>query len=359
MADRQPGTTADYHAYLQFAMDEQLAEVAGVAGDSGLELGLYVDLAVGAAQDGADAAAFPGLFVRGATIGAPPDAYAEGGQDWSLHPLHPIRLRDSGYRYWRQMLGAAMRHAGAVRIDHVMGVERQFWIPDGCTARDGAYVQYPAAELFGVLALESERHRAVVVGESLGTLPDGFLERLHGWGILSSQVLYFEREADGSFKASDDYSSQAMVTLNTHDLATWTGFWTGRDLDQRRETGVISEARWERLRVEREGERARLAERIGAAELAGNGPGEDTAAALCPVVHEFLGRTPAPLVGVALGDLAGEATGVNVPGAPLDRYAAWTRRQRQSLDAIRNSHLAQETLTAVRGTGRGRSEPEG
>ena len=168
------GEAIELHGYLQFELDRQLAEAARRGAKAGLALGLYQDLAVGTAGDGSDPWAFPGLFAHGATVGSPPDDYAAGGQDWGLPPIDPGALAEQQYDYWIRLLRAAFAHSGALRIDHAMGLLRLYWIPRGAPATEGCYVRYPARELFGILALESRRHRAIVIGEDLGTVPRGF-----------------------------------------------------------------------------------------------------------------------------------------------------------------------------------------
>ena len=181
--------------YLQWLADRQFADAARDAHADGLALGFYRDLAVGAAPDGAEAWANPaGGLARGASIGAPPDPLAAGGQIWHLPPPIPGALTASGYTGFRELVAANMRHAGALRIDHVMGVTRLFWVPDGAAAMAGAYVCYPQEDLLGVLAIESHRARCLVVGEDLGTVPAAFRERLDAADILSYRVLWFERE---------------------------------------------------------------------------------------------------------------------------------------------------------------------
>ncbi|HEV8217247.1 MAG TPA: 4-alpha-glucanotransferase, partial [Gemmatimonadaceae bacterium] len=198
---REHAARLDFHRWVQFEADRQLADAAERASEAGMRIGLYQDLAIGVSPAGADAWSFAELFARGVTIGAPPDPYAATGQNWGLPPVDPRALARTGYRYFIDTVRSALRHAGALRIDHVLGFFRLFWIPEGGTAADGAYVRYPASDLLGILALESARHLAVVVGEDLGTVPDEVAPALAKWGVLSSKVLIFERERDGRFKS--------------------------------------------------------------------------------------------------------------------------------------------------------------
>lgn len=338
----------DFHRFLQFELDRQLGRAAARAEDAGLGLGLYGDLAVGSAADGADPWAFPGLFVEGAHIGAPPDDYSRTGQDWGLPPVNPNRLRDDAYGYWIALLRAAMRNFGALRIDHVMGLTRQFWVPAGESPTEGAYVRYPAEELLGILALESRRHRTLIVGEDLGTLPEDLPRLLGQWGILSSRVLYFERESDGRFRQSASYPSRALVTATTHDHPPFRGFWTGRDLEIRRAVGDIeSDERLRSAQAARDRDRHALLTRLAEDGLLHDAATAPSYPELCRATYAFLSRTPCRLLGVALDDLTGETEPVNLPGVGPDRYASWSRRIRESLEDLPSDPDVQQALTGI------------
>lgn len=334
----------DFHRWLQFELDRQLAEAARVAREAGMALGLYQDLAIASSPAGSDAWAYRELLVEDVSLGAPPDDYSEAGQNWGMPPLHPLRLAEDGYRYWITLLRSAFRHAGAVRIDHILGLFRQFWIPDGKAGGDGAYVRFPTEDLLGILALEAHRAGALVVGEDLGTVPPDVPPALARWGILGSRVLYFERGADG-FRPADSYEPLSLTTANTHDMATLEGFWAGRDIDLKHAAAIIGDAEASAARAERVRERAQLLSRLAAdgampddALVAGAGESglpREGGAALRGAIHDFLCRTPAALVALSLDDLVGEMEPVNLPGVGGDVYASWTRRLRLPVERLR------------------------
>lgn len=334
----------DFHRWIQFEADRQLGEAAKTARAAGMRIGVYQDLAIGTSPAGADAWAFAPLFAQRTSIGAPPDAYAVNGQNWGLPPLDPRAMKRDRYRYVTRVLRSAFRHAGAVRIDHVMGLFRLFWIPDGMHASDGAYVRYPASDLLGIVALESVRQNALVVGEDLGTVAADVPPALQKWSVLSSKVLFFERESNGDFKASHTYPKLALATANTHDMPTITGFWEARDIDVRRALGVLTteeEADW--ARIDRERERHALLELLAREGIIANAWTPISPAELRAAVYAFLWRTPAALAGIALDDLAGEIEQVNVPGVGPDKYSSWTRKMRRALETI----IAGDELAAI------------
>lgn len=335
----------DLERWLQFELARQLAACGDAARQQGLAIGVYQDLAIGSAPDGADTWAFRDLFAFGASVGAPPDDYSSTGQDWGFPPLDPERLRASGYGYWTALLRGVLASAGAVRIDHALGLHRLFWIPAGRPGSEGAYVRQPADALLGIVALESRRRRALVVGEDLGTVPPEIAGLLASYGVLSSRVLYFEREGE-AFRPSAAYSARALVTPNTHDLAPVAGWIEGRDLALRRRAGQLpSEDAFAEAAARRSADRAALLARLRAEALLPADDREPDAAAWIAAVHAFACRTPAPLAGLSLDDIAGEKEPVNLPGLSLEAYPSWQRRMAAPL-----APLLREIAAGIPGT---------
>jgi 4-alpha-glucanotransferase len=334
-----------FHQWIQFELDRQLALAAQRGADAGLSIGLYQDLAIGCADDGADVWANQDLFLDGVSLGAPPDDYAADGQNWGIPPMDPRRLRQRRYDYFITVIRAALRHSGALRVDHVLGLFRQFWIPRGMAGSRGAYVRFPVHDLLGILALESTRQRALIVGEDLGTVPPEVPGTLKSWGVLSSRVMLFQHEADGAFRPAASYEPLSLTTADTHDMAPLEGWWRGRDLELREQLGLFeNSAAAAAARTARARERTGLAERLAAegvipAVEAVQQGGEP----LRTGVHRFLRRTPALLVGLSLDDLTGEVEPVNVPGVSPERFPSWTRRMKTPLDSLGDITTADAT----------------
>ncbi|MEO5881009.1 MAG: malto-oligosyltrehalose synthase [Caldimonas sp.] len=328
----------EFHEYLQWLAEEQLARAAAQAEARGMAVGLYLDLAVSVDRAGADAWSHADSYALGASVGAPPDEFSLQGQVWGLPPLRPDRLRASGYRIFVETLRATMRHAGALRIDHVMGLMRLFWIPPGKSARDGAYVHYVADELLAIVALESHRNRCMVIGEDLGTVLDGMRALLHARGVLSYRLLYFEREHDGAFKAPADYPRDALVAVSTHDLPTLAGWWQGRDIDWRRDLRLLGDdpATEHRLHTTRGDDRHRLlawareAGQRGASDDRADGP---MTPAIAEAIHRALATAPSAVMMVHLEDALGMPEQANLPGT-TDEHPNWRRKLASDLDAM-------------------------
>ena len=316
-----------FACYLQWQADRQLHAVAGQARAAGLVHGLYRDLAVGTAADGAEAWSNADGLALGVSIGAPPDPFSPAGQVWDLPPAIPHRLAASAYACFRELLAANMRHAGALRIDHVMGLSRLFWVPDGGRAGDGAYVAYPFDDLLAVLALESRRARCVIVGEDLGTVPDGLRERLAAADVLSYRVLWFERDRDG-FRAPERYPAKSAACVATHDLPTIAGWWSGADIDEKTSLGLLSADAALAERAARAADRQSLVRALARESRPGD-PHLDAAAphdaAITAAVHRYVAATPSEFVLFQADDLAGETVAQNLPGTDRER-PNWRRR---------------------------------
>ena len=331
------GERVDYHRWIQFELDRQLGEASAEASREGLTLGLYQDLAVGSAASGSDVWANPELFVQGATVGAPPDMYSDEGQNWGLPAINPHVLRASGYDYWIRLLRAGFRHTGALRIDHALGLFRMFWVPLGHSAREGAYMTSFHDELFGVLALESVRHNALVVGEDLGTVPPQVPGVLAKWGVLGSKVAVFERDFHtGRFAEAHTYPRLSLATVNTHDLPPLAGWMDARDIALRGELGDLADPAQQRAMHDgRMSDRGALVQSlIECGLLPTSAHDRLTVDELVTAIHAFIRRTPAALVGLSLDDLAYEQEPVNIPGIWQDRYASWSRRMRMTLEEL-------------------------
>jgi 4-alpha-glucanotransferase len=332
------GERVDFHRWLQFEIDRQLGVAAQRASAARMRIGLYQDLAIGSSPAGADAWVFRDLFVHDVTVGAPPDPYSAVGQNWGFPPISPRALRNDRYRYFVQLVRTGLRHAGALRIDHILGLFRLFWIPGGSTPQSGAYVRYPTNDLLGILALESVRHRALIVGEDLGTVPAEVPRALDKWGVLSSKVLLFERDHRTGFKPARKYPELALATANTHDMPPLVGYWSERDIDMRHRLGLLSDDEAAAsARRERQADLSAMLRRLASDKILPRPELPRSGVELRAAVHDFLCNTPSRLVGFGLDDLAGESDPVNVPGVGPDRYASWSRKMHMSLEEIRSS----------------------
>lgn len=329
---RQHPERVEFFEYLLWQADAQYGAAAHRSFELGLGVGVYEDLAVSIDGGGGEAWANQEIYAVGASVGAPPDDFNLHGQDWGLPPIIPRRLRDAGYSAFIDTLRANMRHSGALRIDHVMGLMRLFWVPPGGKATDGVYVRYPFDDMLGLLALESQRNQCLVIGEDLGTVPDEVRHALAEAGVLSYRLLYFERNHGGDFKPPHEYPVQAIVAASTHDLPTLVGWWEGRDVALRTELGLFpSEALRESQIVGRAQDRARLLlalERHGM--LPAGVPPDPVSvpaitAPLCAGVHAYLASTPSKLMVTQLEDVAGVAEQSNLPGTTT-QYPNWRRK---------------------------------
>lgn len=331
-------------AFLQWLLDRQLAEAQARARAAGMRIGLGTDLAVGVTPDSAEAWAEPEALLAGVSIGAPPDAFAPEGQRWDLAPLAPGALLANGLEPLLGDLDAAMAQAGLVRIDHVMGLARQFWVPDGASPADGAYVRFPADRLLAAVALRSRRRRCLVLGEDLGTLPWGFRERLAAAGLLSYRVLPFERWPSGLFKAADQYPPLAVAALATHDLPTARGWLLGRDLDWRERSGQLAPEAAAPARAGRARDRRMLLDALAFEGLAAD---PDDPSGIVLALHRMLARTPSTLALAQLDDLAGALEQANLPGT-VDQHPNWRRKCPLAIEQLPDDPFARTLLEALR-----------
>ncbi len=344
----------DFRAYLQWLAHEQLAAAGQASWSHGLGIGLYQDIALGVNPGGADTWVQQEVYALGAYAGAPPDEFNLHGQDWGLPPFAPHRLRESAYAPFIDTLRATMSPCGALRIDHAMSLMRLFWVPAGGSAEDGAYVSYPFQDLLGILALESQRNECLVIGEDLGTVPDGLRGALTTAGVLCYRPLIFERVDDGSFKPPGEFPHQALAVVSTHDLPTLRGYWKSFDLDTRAELDLFpTPALHENAVTERALDRARLLIALQHEQLLPPDIGidpvtvPDITPALSDAVHHYLARTPSCALVVQPEDIFGVIEQTNLPGS-TNGHPNWRRKLPLPLDAWADDARWQSITTILR-----------
>ncbi|WP_232295238.1 4-alpha-glucanotransferase [Parafrankia sp. EUN1f] len=313
-----------FHTWLQRRCDEQLAAAQEAARAAGMRVGIVHDLAVGVDPGGADAWAMRAVLAAGASVGAPPDGFNQQGQDWGLPPWRPAALAEAGYAPFRAMVRAVLARGGGIRVDHILGLFRLWWVPVGAGAAGGTFVRYDASALLGLLALEAARAGSLVVGEDLGTVEPSVATALDEAGIFGSSVLWFERAADGSPRRPDEYRVSSMASVTTHDLPTAAGFLDGEHVRVRERLGVLARS-GDAERAAWLAERADLL-RLLAAEnllpdegLAEKGPADEE---VVLGMHAVLGRSRARVVLIAPGDAFGDLRQPNLPGT-VDSYPNW------------------------------------
>ena len=310
----------EFALFCQWLADRQLERAAERARSRGLEIGFYRDLAVGAAPDGAESWAHAGALARGVTIGAPPDPFSVQGQNWSLPALNPLAAAREGWASLSAVYRANMRHAGMLRIDHAMGLKRLFLIPAGARPAEGAYLSYPIDDLLGHLALESQRAECMVIGEDLGTVPEGFRDRMTRANVQGMRVLRFERDG-ARVRPPKLYPPTSVACAATHDLATLAGWWQGADIGERLMLGFLTQAEVGAAVAARREEKESLVAALLAAGLIGSAPGEEAplSDALAAAVHAFIGGAGSILAHAQFDDLIGETVQTNLPGTDRER----------------------------------------
>ncbi|GAA1955517.1 4-alpha-glucanotransferase [Microbacterium deminutum] len=307
-----------FHSWLQWIAEEQIAAAQAAAHDAGMRIGLMHDLAVGVHTKGSDAWSMRDMYAPGITVGAPPDMYNQQGQDWSQPPWLPKALEGAGYRPLRDMVRNLVRHAGALRVDHIIGFFRLWWIPAGLGATAGTYVRYDHEAMIGVLALEAHRAGAVVIGEDLGNVEPWVREYLSARGILGTSVLWFENEADGRPMPPEHYRKALLATVNTHDLPPTAGYLAEDHVRLRARLGLLTQP-VEEAHADARRERETMLAVLRGRGLIGDDPTEQQ---IIEALHVYLAAAESVLLGVSLVDAVGERRVQNQPGTDT-QYPNW------------------------------------
>ncbi|MDR2454128.1 MAG: 4-alpha-glucanotransferase [Bifidobacteriaceae bacterium] len=312
----------EFHIWLQWIADEQLARAQQRCKAAGMALGIVKDLAVGVHPEGADAWSRRDLLAQGIEVGAPPDYFNQVGQGWSEPPWRPDALAETGYSAYRSMLRAVLAHAGALRIDHILGLTRLWWIPQGHGPADGAYVAYDREAMVSILVLEATRAGAVVVGEDLGVVPPGLREYLGSRGLLGNSIVWFEKAGDGyHLLEPENYRRLAMTAITTHDLPPTSAYLAGEHVAERDRLGLL-DTPLDEARAAAAAERAQMVELlVRRGFLAPGAQGDELE--IVKAMHRFLRATPSVMLGVSLADLAGERRTQNLPGTDRE-YPNWS-----------------------------------
>lgn len=341
----------EFQIWLQWLAHVQLNEVVSVAKDAGLRIGLYLDLAVGEALDGSATWSAPEIYVSSASIGGPPDPWAIDGQDWRLAAFLPNRIARGDPSPYRRMLDAAMRYAGAIRIDHAAALQRLFLVPFDSTPDEGAYVDYPKDEILRVLSEASHHHDCLVIGEDLGNLPEGLREDLARSRLLSYRIFSYERDDDG-FTPPEDYPALALACVSTHDHQTLGGWWHGEDIFMRAEHGLVPENTVDDDLDARAVELVDLVrllaeEHLPVPEEDEEGLSDDNLDRLVVSLHRLLARTPSMLLAVRVADLTKEEQPTNVPGTHQS-YPNWRPKLSVTLEDLSELPLLKAVTEALR-----------
>ncbi len=330
-----------YYQYVQWLIDTQLNEISMTAKNKGMDLGLYFDLAIGSIGGGSDAWNYRDVIADGPDVGAPPDDFSPEGQKWGFPPLIPDGLKEKGYELFILTIRKNMKYAGALRIDHALGMFRIFWIPEGMSPKDGAYVLYPSEDLLRIIALESMRNRTLVIAEDLGTIGENVRETLKRFRMLSYRLFYFERNyPDPSFLLPERYPDTALCAVTTHDLPTIYGYWSGADLEARRKLGKFpDDVSWIKQVNEREKDKRLILTVLKSRNIVPDGfPSEpemvpEMTPELCLAIYRYLALTPCKLLLVSLDDIIGVMNQQNMPGT-VDVYPNWMQKTPLTLEEI-------------------------
>ncbi len=329
---RDHADRVDFYSYLQWQAFVQLDRAGAASMERGLKVGIYQDLAVGCSARGAEVWSDRALYALGISVGAPPDDFNLSGQSWGLPPMVPKRLRDEAYAPFIEVLRCNMRDAGALRLDHVIGLMRLFWVPAGESPAEGTYVRYPFADLMRIVALESVRNGCLVIGEDLGTVPPEVPARMQAMDMLSFRVFYWEMDNTGEYRPPPDFPRNALVTVSTHDLPTLAGYWEGLDIALRDSLGAFSSPEVKDAQVrERASCKAKMLRALSREGLLPEGVTEDPESlpvmtdGLSRAIHGYIARSASKLMMVQVEDAAGGRDQVNMPGTGGE-LPNWRRR---------------------------------
>ena len=342
----------DFYNFVQWQAHCQLHSVQQQAAQADMPIGLYLDLAVGCDGSGVDVWSNRAVYVAGASVGAPPDALNTLGQDWGLTPMNPVALQQQGYLPLVKALRSNMQYAGALRIDHILGLMRQYWVAPGMKADQGIYITFPLDDILRIIALESHRANCVVIGEDLGTVPAGFSEIMQQAGLLSYKVLFFERWESGLFKRPELYPELSMVTVSTHDLPTLAGWWTGNDLQWRQRLNLYpNEQMGQTDRNNRLTDREHLLaalldmQVIEPQQLPSAAPAIMNQA-LTLAVQRFLALAPSRIQLIPLEDTLESVEQVNIPGT-IDEHPNWLQKLSVPLEQLWQQPSVQQLVTVM------------
>ncbi len=349
---QQNAERIDYFCFVQWLAHRQLKSVANQAKELGMPIGLYLDLAVGCDGSGVDVWSDKDVYVAGAAVGAPPDAMNTLGQDWGLTPINPVALQEQGYQPLVKALRSNMQYAGALRIDHILGLMRQYWVAPGMKADEGVYITFPLEDILRIIALESRRNNCVVIGEDLGTVPEGFGEIMARAGLLSYKVLFFERWDSGLFKRPEQYPAQSMVTVSTHDLPTLAGWWTGKDLEWRQQLKLYpTEEMGQNERNSRVQDRELLVAALDDLNVIDISKAPIQAPAtmnreLSLGVQKYMANAPSHIQLIPLEDALEVVEQVNIPGT-IDEHPNWLQKLPVSMEEFSQVESVVELAQAM------------
>ena len=321
----------EYFCFIQWISHKQLSSVAQFTEEKEMDIGLYLDLAVGCDGSGFDVWSDKEGYVPGASIGAPPDDMNALGQNWGLTPINPVSLQKQGFQPLVKALRSNMQYAGALRIDHILGLMRQYWVAPGMEANEGVYIRFPWEDILRIIALESRRNECVVIGEDLGNVPEGFSETIQNAGLLSFKVLFFERWESGLFKRPETFPIQSIVTIATHDTATLSGWWQGRDLEWREQLNLYpNEEAGHADRNSRANERQNLIAALNDLQVIDMSNIPETEPAkmnneLSVAVQKYLATSPSHIQLIPMEDVLEIAEQVNIPGT-IDQHPNWLQK---------------------------------